>query len=1625
MLASHLEGRAESVSTPVFSVPSGFYACGVTVELSCATPGAVIRYTINGQDPILIDPELSSGDRLEICGSTTLKARAWKDGMEPSEVASVEYQITGEVSAGKQHTLGLKAVGEVYSWGSNDRGQLGRNQGSQTQPGLVPGMTNGCMVAVGFRHSLMLREDGTLRAWGKNASGQLGDGTFQDRASPVVVIGLSAVAQVAAGGETSVAATEGGVVWAWGNNSSGQLGSGTNVSSQALGVPVPGLSNVVAVAAGDNHVLALLSDGTVRAWGLNADGQLGDGTRTNRSTPVSVGGLSNIVQIGAGTLQSFAVDGSGQLWAWGDGTYGALGLGDQSDRTSPTQVPGMSNIALVASTMGAFGLAVDVGGLLWGWGLNGGGQLGDGTQQNRYSPVRVGALDGVVWARGGEVDGFAIRADGTLWGWGQNASGQIGDGTTQNRLVPTLVPGHLWSLGRDQDGPLFLQASNGTGLVSIEAEHFSTNIARGLHSWAAATNEAGYSGDGYMEALPNADTNWATGWFVTNAPQMAYRVRFATNGTHYVWVRGRAPGSGDATVHVGLDGMPVSGTDNISGFSPSWGWSKQTLDGQAANLNLAAVGDHTLDVWMRQDGFEIDKIILTRDSGYAPSGAGTNESALDARLYPQVSLSAPTNGAVFDAGTDIAIVADASDAFGSISGVEFFQGTNALATDSGSPFSVIWTNPPVGTHLISVRATDDDGMSSTAGPVSVTVRVPDADGDGLRDDEEAALGTDPNNPDTDYDGRSDGQEVLIESTSPTNSASCALVRLGHWSFEAPGFVAEHGAVPLQVTNLAWDPGMLGRSAHVPAETLTQLTYRETEGNGAANINLRRGTVRLWIRPDWTSASLGGTGPGEWARIVEVGMWTPDASYGNWQLHFDPAGDQIGWYFDDGHGHSTDRRYSGLQWRAGEWHEVALTYDEGTVRLYEDGVEVASRSGSPALYYPDRAVRETTGLNFGTLFYGAVSVRARLDEIETFNYPLDAATIAADYLAAISVDSDADQMPDVWEARRFDALSEGAAGDFNADGISNLREHQLEQGLVLHWPFDEGTNAPVLDASGHRNHGALYCGATRTNGISGAAVAFDGVDDRVHVAHSPSLLLGESNADFSAAFWLNLHQAPDGLWHNIMHKGGADTDRTFAIWMWPDSTRLHLSVSTTNAISVGIEATSPLATNSWVHVAYVKEGNRLRCYLGGRLDQERTIPGDVVANTGPFAVGDNDWCAGTRCFVDDLRLYNRPLSGAEIGDLARSAADVPRPGMALWLKADEGIESDPDGRVTTWRDVSPAGNDADCGALPGQELRRPLLVTNAAGCLPAVQFDDCRYAQIPGLTNVSGNFSLVWVTRPDNTTNWNQRIQSPSGWGQFFFHTDTNGSVYVGTDCEHRITPGTPPSGVPDRTVAVGQWQVFEFTYANGTGSFYKNGKPLAYRSQNACVPWDGLQIGMQDKDGFDGAMAELLVYRRELTGPDRARLLAYLTGRYSPGDRDWDLLPDAWESATGLKPDDYDQDGNGIRDDADDFDDDGLSNLEEFQNGTDPLNPDSDADGVPDGQEIHTLGTSPLDSDSDDDRMPDGYEAHFNLNPNVPDADGDLDGDLVINIEDANPSDATIGRLSIQILNPADGAALP
>ena len=274
------------------------------------------------------------------------------------------------------HNIALKEDGTVFTWGLNGHGQLGIDslvnsplpvqvKNVSGSPGFLSDVIN---VSCGRDFSFAIKNDGTLFAWGGNAYGQLGDTSTTDKKLPVQ-IAIGNVQAVSGGFFSSIALKNDGTVFGWGRNLFGEIGDGTTTPRKVL-VQVknvtgsPGfLDNIAAISSGVIHSLALRNDGTVFGWGRNRDGQLGDGTTTDRLTPVQVknvtgspGFLSNIVRIDAGGGYSLAVNDGGTIFSWGDNRYGSLCDGTTIDRLIPVQ----STPIVIISDSDGDGFADDV-----------------------------------------------------------------------------------------------------------------------------------------------------------------------------------------------------------------------------------------------------------------------------------------------------------------------------------------------------------------------------------------------------------------------------------------------------------------------------------------------------------------------------------------------------------------------------------------------------------------------------------------------------------------------------------------------------------------------------------------------------------------------------------------------------------------------------------------------------------------------------------------------------------------------------------------------------------------------------------------------------------------------------------------------------------------------------------------------------------------------------------------------------------------------------------------------------------------------------------------------------------------------------------------------------------------
>jgi alpha-tubulin suppressor-like RCC1 family protein len=475
-----------SVPVPVTGLGTGVFAIEAGDDHTCAIldTGEVECWGLNAYGQ-LGDGTKISRDRPVVAGSF------------PGGAVSV--------AAGWGHTCALTAAGMVKCWGNHEYGQLGTGQAGEYRlvPVDVAGLSGGALEITADGGSACARlSGGEVKCWGNNKYGQLGiGGTAEYAASPIPVGVPQGVTRIAAGWNHSCALTGAGELHCWGWNYFGQLGDGTKSTRPKPKRAADTIEGIAAVAPGWGHTCAADRTGAVACWGLNENGQLGDGTTADSSRPVSVYGLhsapaggsagpaitvappatpaatAGILSFSAGASFNCVVMDDGSIKCWGFNKFGQLGDGTQTDRSRPVVVAGLTERMAAVEGGGWHTCALTAGGGVKCWGENKSGQLGDGTTTSRPTPVDVSGLSGgVIALAAGFSHTCALTDAGGVKCWGENQTGGIGDGTSQDRLTPVDVTGL------------------GSGVVALTAgdEHTcALTVAGGVKCWGAHTESKG------------------------------------------------------------------------------------------------------------------------------------------------------------------------------------------------------------------------------------------------------------------------------------------------------------------------------------------------------------------------------------------------------------------------------------------------------------------------------------------------------------------------------------------------------------------------------------------------------------------------------------------------------------------------------------------------------------------------------------------------------------------------------------------------------------------------------------------------------------------------------------------------------------------------------------------------------------------------------------------------------------------------------------------------------------------------------------------------------------------------------------------------------------------------------
>jgi alpha-tubulin suppressor-like RCC1 family protein/tRNA A-37 threonylcarbamoyl transferase component Bud32 len=330
------------------------------------------------------------------------------------------------VAAGRYHSCAALTDGTARCWGWNQLGQLGDNSNEdQYVPVVVAGVTGVTQIAAGQGLSCALQSNGAVMCWGLTPMGI--------RRQAYVVNNITAATQIAVGESHACARRADGKLFCWGGNDQGQLGNGTT-QGQVHAIEVPSLGGVVQVAAGAGHTCALFNDATVWCWGRQEQGQLGNGRRSRdpNARPGMVSGLSNVVQIAAGENHTCALLREGTLRCWGWNEMNQLGIGTDGNQVVPMAVQDLTDAVRVSAGL-HHTCALQRTGALWCWGENYTCQLGAGGIQGPSRPMRIEA-PGVVTEVSGGANHTCVRTpQGNVRCWGFNIYGQIGNGTSSRQ----------------------------------------------------------------------------------------------------------------------------------------------------------------------------------------------------------------------------------------------------------------------------------------------------------------------------------------------------------------------------------------------------------------------------------------------------------------------------------------------------------------------------------------------------------------------------------------------------------------------------------------------------------------------------------------------------------------------------------------------------------------------------------------------------------------------------------------------------------------------------------------------------------------------------------------------------------------------------------------------------------------------------------------------------------------------------------------------------------------------------------------------------------------------------------------------------------------------------------------
>ena len=1428
-------------------------------------------------------------------------------GSDPDASGDRPTITTRRIGAGDEHSLHLAENGAVFAWGNN--GAMGR-LGQGTTGGYSPVVTqvldsagtgflgNIVAIAAGDDHSFALDADNTLWGWGANGYGRLGDNTTTHRLLPVKTHGpndvgfLSNVVWMAGGEEHSIAILADGTVWAWGQNGSGRLGDGTTagrrVPVQVVGEGGTGfLRQFIEADAGENHSIALKADGTVWTWGGNGNGQLGNDTTADSHTPVqvlgpgAVGYLSNVVSVVAGNKYCMALKADGTVWAWGYGLYGRLGINDTTEKKTPVQVHGVDDVGFLSN------------------------------------------ITAIAVAR---ATSMALAEDGSVYAWGLNGSGQVGDNSTANRKTPVQVHG---------------------------------------------TNDVGYLGD-ITEIAGGNNHVMAFGW----------------NHTAYAWGNNGSGRLGDGTTSNSKYPVIVDGDqDNLP---DPWeihyfGDLAETPGNDPDNdefTNLEEYGNGT-DPTVSEGGPE-----RTLSGAVAYAGAQTGT----------IHVVAATNAGEFASpfSTNMAAPGSYEIVVGSEDRDYWLLAWRDSNGNASNDSWEAWGEYPSNAVYVTANASNLD----------ITLSDPDSDGDGLLDHEELFVyGTDPENADTDGDGLSDWDELNTHGTDP-------LLADSDGDGLGDGYEIQYGLDPLAVapTNAVglWfldeesgsiaadssagaNDGTISGAAHVAGVLGNALRFDGADDGvavaNAADYKPAELTVALRVNFDalYGNAVTGGVADGTMLLLSQKNAGSGHG-YALYKTELNSLVLEIA------------NSASGLVGRietaddflvTGEWYHVVGTFARPTLSLYVNGELVAAVSHDADLDYD-----AGTGLAFAHSGQGEDGrFRGVLDDIKIYDVALSLSQIESfedgftdsdgDGLTALEeqthgtdpadTDSDDDGLDDADEINIHstdpldadsddDGLDDGDEVDVHGTDPNDTDSDDDGMGDAEEVVAGTDPNDPASFLAAASGAVSYSGGLTGTIHVVAAAASEDWTSPHSAVIGAPGSY-AISDMPTLSDYWVKAWRDSNGNGSNDFWEAqGAHAANP--LYLTNDATGVDVALSDPDTDGDGMP--------DWWEVERF-----------GDIDEtaEGDADSDGLSNLGEYQNGTdpNDPDSDDDGDTDGTEVGNGtdpldPVSfvGAASGTVTcggsltgvihvvaattsngwETTHSVAIAGPGVYTISNMPTLSDY--WVKAWRDSNGDGSN-DFWEAQGAYAANPLYLTNdAAGADVSLADPDTDADGLPDWWEVA-HFGDI-----DETAEGDPDGDSLSNLGEYITGADPNDpdtdddgaedgeEVQAGTDLHDPASFPVEISGsVSYDGGLTGTIHVVAAATSNGWDATYSESiaDPGAYSipsvptlSNYWVKAWrDSNGNGSNDVGEALGAYPlNPLALTNDAPGVDIA-----LTDL----DTDEDGMADWWEVENSLDPSDP-------SDASDDPDTDGLTNLQEYQNGTDPHDSDTDNDGMSDGWEV-------------------------------------------------------------------------